>query len=319
MHKLAVLATTLAMTACGKGSPSTPTSPGATPAPPPPSSWSVTGQVVSTQAGQPLSGVRVLPYDVMTDDAGTFQATGTGMRVGTRLTLEGPNVLTRVTDLSAATSVPRIDLISVTGFDLGYYRKLARNGFESPDNLQPIRRWTQPQRIYIRSVDEATEPVDTSLLSMAERVARDLPLDWGPWITVASVDIGPETHEGQAGWVTVKWLNPAVDGLCGRASIGGSVIELNPRRRECSCNRTQGVEPRLVRHEFGHAIGFYHTDDVQDVLFGSTFPCSTRDLRPSARERVYAAITYTRPVGNRDPDTDPQGQAFLEPQRIVVD
>ena len=35
------------------------------------------------------------------------------------------------------------------------------------------------------------------------------------------------------------------------------------------------------------------------------------DMHVTERERYHAAIAYTRPVGNTDPDNDPVGQAFL--------
>jgi hypothetical protein len=42
------------------------------------------------------------------------------------------------------------------------------------------------------------------------------------------------------------------------------------------------------------------------------------DLEPSARERLHAAIAYSRPVGNVDPDTDPLTVVSLQSLQAVV-
>jgi hypothetical protein len=42
------------------------------------------------------------------------------------------------------------------------------------------------------------------------------------------------------------------------------------------------------------------------------------DLQPSAREKYHAAIAYSRPVGNRDPDDDGQTSVVLSLPHITV-
>ena len=51
-----------------------------------------------------------------------------------------------------------------------------------------------------------------------------------------------------------------------------------------------------------------HTDGREDVMY-NTFNACNATL--SARERLHAAISYSRPPGNVDPDTDPPSSIAL--------
>ena len=74
--------------------------------------------------------------------------------------------------------------------------------------------------------------------------------------------------------------------------------------------------PWLVRHELGHAFGYWHTDNPTDVMYGiAGLGC---EGMPSARERYHAAIAYSRPVGNRDPDDDTSTATILSLPRVTV-
>ena len=282
---------------------------GPSPLPSTSNGWTLSGSVVATQSAAPVRGATIAPFGVSTNEAGAFTASGTGARAP-RLTIEAPGYLTRSTSLNTQTQEPRFDLISLSGFSLDFYRAFVRNGFEAPGTLQSLRRWTEAPRLYIRRVDEAGQTVDSSLVSLVERVARDTPADWGPRFGFATIESGTETREGQAGWITVKWLNPPESGICGRAqvAVSGGWIHLNHLSDRCGGDGHRGIAPRAVRHEFGHAFGFWHTGNNNDLMSGGTW--IDKNYNVTARERAYAAIAYTRPVGNTDPDNDPVGQAF---------
>jgi hypothetical protein len=131
-------------------------------------------------------------------------------------------------------------------------------------------------------------------------------------LNVAGVERRPGSRQGQAGWLTVLFsTDPA---YCGRADVGlsGGIITLS-LQKACAC----GVYPTrqaVVRHEFGHAMGYFHTDSPQDVMYRVANQC---DTPLSAREAYHAAVAYTRPVGNQDPDTDPTSAVSLAPMRVV--
>ncbi len=56
-------------------------------------------------------------------------------------------------------------------------------------------------------------------------------------------------------------------------------------------------------------MGFWHTDGPNDVMWGGVWTHPA--LTPSPRELAAAAGVYSRPVGNLDPDSDPNGAVKL--------
>ncbi len=133
----------------------------------------------------------------------------------------------------------------------------------------------------------------------------------GRRFTLAGLEQGTESRIGMTGWTTVKWpVSERPANSCGRAAIGGDYVELF---NSAACGRC--TYARLVKHEIGHAMGFWHTDDRNDV----TYPSSTNDCdnNPSPRERLHAAIAYQRPIGSTDIDNDPSGASLSLPQRVA--
>jgi hypothetical protein len=286
-----MLALTLVSAACGDGDPArmvAPTPTPVTPAPPPTPVFR--GTVSETLTGAPVPG---------------FTATANGSRVS----VSAPGYVTREAAITAA----NVDLIRDAGqFNLSFYRQFARNALEAPDTLQPLRRQRQSPRVYVRTIDESGAPVHPTALDIVLSSITPALVEAfsGGTMTLAGLEQGTETRIGMTGWITVSWPTEFSDGRCGQAAVGGDRIELLHTRPTCRY-------PRLIKHELGHAMGFWHTDDRNDVMFSS----STNDVdnNPSAREKHHAAIAYNRPIGSRDVDVDPTTGALSSRGAMVVD
>jgi hypothetical protein len=297
--------------ACGSSSPP-PTAPSpvtqapVTPPPPPPPVI-LTGRVVASITGEALGGLSVLLADktTTTDADGRFRYELPPGGTYPRLTIGGPNIIQRSMSLTLLESRDlTVDVISLSsGFDLDYYRRLVRDDYDSPGLLRSLRRWTQAPRLYLKTIDEAGAPVDADTLEHVAAAFEDDAAAWtGGRFGLAGIDRGTETREGVSGWITVKWPIDGDETLCGRAQVAadGGWIELYSRNRDCACVGSR-ISPGVARHELGHALGFYHTGERDDVMY----PFAQCDVHPSARERLHAAIAYSRPFGNMDLDDDP--------------
>lgn len=184
--------------------------------------------------------------------------------------------------------------IAADQFEPAFFRAFLQNGYEAPEHLEPIRILKGPLRVYLRNQDDAGRTVDEITLSSAERVLRDGAWIWsGETFGVAEIERGAGTREKVPGWITVKWRGAATDDRCGRSTVGvdGGYIEFN-LSSSCSCGTARGVYPRLIRHELGHAMGYYHTDSLTDVMYGQAIPPNACDALPSDRERRHAKFAY---------------------------
>lgn len=268
----------------------------------------LTGHLTATNGGQVLAGVQAAlgATNSQTGGSGLFQATmpPTG---SLSLSLTGSSILSRT--LQVAMQVTRdlaVDAIALGGqFDPAFYRQLARDANESA-SLQPLRHWTTSPNLYLQT------GADARTLDMVEAVARASVAEWSSGkLGVATVERGPGSRVGQAGWLTVLFSQEV--GHCGVADVGlsGGSITFYPQTVNCGCAGYQ-VRPTAVRHEVGHAMGMYHTADIADVMYPVANQC---DIPITGRERYHAAIVYSRPVGNQDPDADPVGGVSLSPMR----
>ena len=147
MKQAAVVVALLAVS-CGGSSttpspPSTPTpTPPATPAPAP-SGPTLTGTLTATNGGQPVAGatVSVGAISSTTDGSGHYSLSlpnGTG---APPFTIAGTGLLTHTGYFgSGGSRTVDLDAFALGNFDQAYFRAIARNGFEAPDTLQPLRR-----------------------------------------------------------------------------------------------------------------------------------------------------------------------------------
>ncbi len=322
MRPLGLLMAVLVLAGCDRMQ--APQAPSPQPAPPPPAaSGYLTGRVVATVTGEPLGGITVGlgSQHVETPASGSFVFDLSAAGASSRLSLSAPGIIPR--SVPVALGVPTqltVDaIVDGNGFNLDYYRRLVRGTLDRP--ALPLRRWTRAPRIYLRTIDEQGLPVDEAHLRQVEAALLDDPAAWtGGRFGIAEMVRGTASRIGDPEWITVRWANPSVDSICGSAQVGypGGWIELHHLNPRCHCDGGL-VSQGTVRHEFGHAMGFFHTDEPGDVLSTKRSGAEWCYGRPSALERFHAAIAYSRPVGNVDPDWDP-GSAVqtFEPRPIVV-
>jgi hypothetical protein len=184
-------------------------------------------------------------------------------------------------------------------FDLAFYRMLVHNALEARGPLEPLRRASQPPRIYLRTVDDAGQPIDAVTLHFTEAALIDVAGQLTGVFGLAGLERGTETREGRPGWITVRW-SAREEAFCGMGYVGGDLLVLAPRTPGCRCGgNPAAINQSTVKHELGHLLGFWHTDSPHDLMYvGNAGAC---DQQPSEREKYHAAIAYGRPIGSAAP------------------
>ena len=174
----------LIVSACSGGSSPTGPSP-SQPAPPvplqpvAPHSLTLSGHVTATNGGMAIPGLSVALGTTIgqTDGQGAYSLNvAPGASGG--LLLSGSGIVPRSLSLFVNNSHDLSVDVFGPGFDLNFFREMARNGFEQPGSLQPLRHLTQTPNVYLKIVDEAGEAIHGPTLDLIEATVKDAIPHW---------------------------------------------------------------------------------------------------------------------------------------------
>jgi hypothetical protein len=225
-------------------------------------------------------------------------------------TLTAPGYVTRasILQLTGASSGLRLDMIEdAAPFSMDFYRQFARNAFDAPATLQPLKPWTMAPSFYINTQTIDTgEAVDPAAVQAIETMfVNSVPELTAGKFSVATIETGVTARASKTGWVNVQFLRNHTlgDEVAGNSTVGGNVGTIN-LVFDPPGGPTGGCEAAVVYyadHEIVHSMGYYHTANT-DVDFHSAYGCLGSG-RPAA-VLYHAAVVYSRSPGNTDPDTD---------------
>jgi len=301
--------------ACG-GAPAAPTSS------PPAGDGSVSGTVVSVVLGAPIPGasVKVGDWSATADANGRFTVTGVPAIGEFPVIIDAPGHFQRRTSvrLRYLASHPdlEVDLIPTSApFDYTFFRQFARNELvRGQTGLEPLRPWTMAPSFYIRTVlDPTGETIPTEIVSHVTTVLVNGVREYsGGKMSSAGVETGTEDRPAASGWVNVIFRRElSGPNVAGQATIGGNqgtmLLRFDPDDPRLYVDDPSGCYARVVQvaaHEIQHTMGYYHTTGAYVALYEDP-DCDAAGL--SERLRYHAAVMYSRPRGNVDPDTDPEG------------
>lgn len=204
------------------------------------------------------------------------------------------------------TSGVRLDAIPERApFSLDFYRKLVRGTYDEPGAPWPVLRWTTAPSFFVKTVDEKGRAIEPEVLSVTmDAIRRGVPAWSGGLFPAPTIETGTTLRPPTPGWVTVEIRRTSEDGqTCGLSDIGQNPGSIVLTEDVCACGSTK-IPGDVTLHEVGHAMGFFHVDDPRSIMFPlEGGGCPKGEL--SAAEAFHAAIAYSRPRGNTDPDQDP--------------
>ena len=219
--------------------------------------------------------------------------------------------------LGATTGIA-LDAIADHGpFSMEFYRELVRGTYDEPGAPWPVLRWTTPPSFYVKTVDQRGRPIEPEVVAVTlDAIRRAVPAWSGGRFGAPVIETGTETRAPATGWIAVEILRDPHADICGQSDVGQSPGTITLYDDICSCGSTK-IPGAVTMHEVGHAMGFFHVSDEHSLMF----PFAAGDCPPgvlSPAEAFHAAIAYSRPRGNTDPDQDPNPTSsfVLAPRRV---
>jgi hypothetical protein len=303
MQRAAALAVLAAMAGCN-GTPASSTA--APPASITGGAAAVSGLVLETVSGRPVSGASVESSfgTASTDPSGRFQLPASSSVVP--VTVSAGGHVTRRSFLGPSNPSPTVDVIETdTLWNLDFYRELARDG-AGGGSLKPLNPWTVEPRFYVDTRPETGSGRAIPALSIsivAGAIAEVLPLLTNNRFSGNEVQSGLEPPADLTpGTVVVRWDPIEIARSAGAASgitrgVGGNASVVVLRSIE---------ETGVIYHELGHVLGLYHPLGGRrpSHMFGSG---TTGPPFFTEWDVFHSRVLYARPPGNTDVDNDPSG------------
>lgn len=313
-------ATLVLVSACGGGRSSTPIAPTTPTAPTTPATptntWSVAGQVIATGTQQSVGGATLTPgwslAAVTADADGNYQLGDTANPPSTPypVSASSPGFVTHdvwITWQRGPRTNVMLDMIRETApFSMEFYRQFVRDMYEKSEGSPwPVLRWTTAPSFYVRTIDQNGRPVEPEVLAITlDALRRAVPAYTAGHYSAAAIETGTDVRPAATDWINVDFRRePNVNTPCGRASLGRNPGTITLWEDVCSCGSIK-VPGSVTMHEVGHAMGFFHVADRNSLMYRfDSGQCRAGAL--SAAESFHAAIAYSRPRLNTDPDHDP--------------
>lgn len=298
------------LTACGSGSPSSPSPGGST-------SQSLRGATVSAIDGQPIPSitVKIGSQTAVSDMNGAFDVLNVNQGSQT-VVLTGAAIIERQTTVSIPSEGPARASLIPAAFDLAAFDQMFRGNGQ-------LQRWTSAPGLvvftkvmqddtfsggdaYHATGDQLSE-AETSL--MVEHLTEGLGLLTGNTYTAfSSVELespssGDRVSTMRSGKIVAGRFK-GVQSLANTIGFGRMSIESTGRivggalYLDNDFDRTSDKRRLLRIHELGHGLGYLHVTSRPSIMNPAIGP------EPTTFDRQGASIAFQRLPGNQSPDTD---------------
>jgi len=240
-----------------------------------------------------------------------------------RVAISAPDIVSREVWIgwqSGSRTNVAVDVIRQRApFSMDFYRQFVRGTYDSPGAPYAVQRWMEAPRFYIKTVDQNGRAIEPEVLAVVrEAIPRAVAEYSAGRLSVSVLETGTEERPPATGWINVVIRrDPNERQTCGFANIGANPGSITFNNDVCSCGSNK-IPGALVLHEVGHAMGFFHVPDRNSVMY-PFLPGNCPSGTLSQAEKYHAAIAYSRPRGNRDPDIDPSSRQFVTAPAIWTD